>query len=144
MTKALRFRITRIIASAMMLIIPFAVPAVAHAATVDTTGYACTGANLSLANQANTGNCQNATNGFDTLLKSIINVISVIVGAVAVVMIIVGGLRYITSGGESSSVSGAKNTILFAIIGLIIVVFAQLIVQFVLDRVINSSITTGG
>ena len=53
----------------------------------------------------------------------------------AVMMIIVGGFRYITSGGASDSVSSAKNTIIYAIVGLVVVALAQFIVQFVLNRV---------
>jgi hypothetical protein len=53
-------------------------------------------------------------------------------------MIIFGGLRYITSGGNDSSVTGAKNTILYAIIGLIIVALAQVLVRFTLNKVTNS------
>lgn len=54
-----------------------------------------------------------------------------IVGALAVIMIIYGGFRYITSGGDSSGVTNAKNTILYAIIGLIVAVLAYAIVHFV-------------
>ena len=53
-------------------------------------------------------------------------------------MIVVGGLKYITSGGDSSNVTGAKNTILYAIIGLIIVALAQLLVRFVLRTVTSA------
>jgi hypothetical protein len=49
-------------------------------------------------------------------------------------MIIYGGFRYITSGGDSNGVTAAKNTILYAIIGLIIVALAQIIVNFVLNK----------
>jgi hypothetical protein len=52
-------------------------------------------------------------------------------------MIIIGGLKYITSGGESSNVSGAKNTIIYAIVGLIVVALAQFIVHFVLANTAN-------
>jgi TRAP-type C4-dicarboxylate transport system permease small subunit len=68
------------------------------------------------------------------MIKKIINILSVIVGVVAVIMIIIGGFRYITSGGSSDKVTGAKNTILYAIIGLIIVALAQVIVRFVLNK----------
>jgi hypothetical protein len=50
-------------------------------------------------------------------------------------MVIIGGFRYIVSNGDSNGVSGAKNTILYAIVGLVIVLFAQVIVRFVLTRV---------
>jgi len=52
----------------------------------------------------------------------------------AVIMIIVGGFRYITSGGDSTRVGGAKNTLIYAIVGLIIVALAQAIVHFVLNN----------
>jgi hypothetical protein len=61
-----------------------------------------------------------------------INIFSVIVGVIAVVMIIIGGVKYITSGGDAGNVTGAKNTILYAIIGLVVVALSQVIVQFVL------------
>jgi energy-converting hydrogenase Eha subunit B len=68
------------------------------------------------------------------LVATIINLFSVVVGVVAVLMIIVGGFRYITSGGDSGNVSSAKNTILYAIVGLVIVALAQFIVKFVLAK----------
>ncbi len=82
----------------------------------------------------NCTNMDDASGGIEDLIKTIINVFSAIVGSISVIMIIIGGFRYITSGGDSNSVGGAKNTILYAIVGLIIVAFAQIIVQFVLQR----------
>ncbi len=78
------------------------------------------------------------TGGLDSILRKIIQIFSVIVGFVAVVMIIVGGIKYITSGGDSGNVSGAKNTIIYAIIGLIIVALAQVLVHYVLKNVPTS------
>lgn len=68
------------------------------------------------------------------IIKLVINIFSVVVGLVAVIMIIVGGLKYITSGGDSGNVTGAKNTILYAIVGLIVVALAQFIVRYVLNK----------
>ncbi len=96
----------------------------------------CAGVNLEI-----NSNCQDLDSEggglgqFNRLIKRIINLLSVIVGVVAVIMIIVGGLRYITSGGSDTSVTSAKNTILYAIIGLIIVALAQILVRFVLRQV---------
>ncbi|OVE79232.1 hypothetical protein BVY00_00965 [bacterium G20] len=67
-------------------------------------------------------------------IQSVINLISVAVGVVAVIMVIVGGFRYITSGGNQEGVKTAKNTIIYAIIGLVIVALAQIIVNFVLNK----------
>jgi TctA family transporter len=63
-----------------------------------------------------------------------LNLFSAVVGIIAVVMIIVGGIQYITSGGDSGNVTKAKNTILYAVIGLVVVALAQIIVKFVLGR----------
>lgn len=95
----------------------------------------CAGVNLEIGS-----GCERLDEGgglerFNAIIKRIINLLSVIVGVVAVVMIIIGGLRYITSGGSDTSVTGAKNTILYAIIGLIIVALAQVLVRFILRQV---------
>jgi hypothetical protein len=86
-----------------------------------------------------TGNnsCTDKTGGpsLDTIIKSIINILSLAVGVVSVIMIMVGGFRYITSGGDSNNVTSAKNTILYSVVGLVIVAMAQFIVQFVLHNV---------
>lgn len=54
-----------------------------------------------------------------------------LVGAIAVIMIIVGGLRYTTSAGDQSALTGAKNTIMYSIVGLIVAFMAYAIVRFV-------------
>lgn len=73
----------------------------------------------------------------DNIIKLIINIFSLIVGVVSVIMIIIGGLKYITSGGDSGNITGAKNTILYAIIGLVVVALAQVVVKFVLQKAIT-------
>lgn len=72
------------------------------------------------------------------LAKNVVNIFSLVVGAVAIIMIIYGGFRYITSGGDSGNVGNAKNTLIYAIVGLVIVVLAQVIVQFVLAQSSNA------
>jgi hypothetical protein len=79
--------------------------------------------------------------GLSNIAKKITNLFSLIVGAIAIIMIIYGGFRYITSGGDSGKVGSAKNTLIYAIIGLIIVALAQLIVRFVLTQ--TNSTTNG-
>ncbi len=71
----------------------------------------------------------------NSIIKDVVNILSFVVGVVAVIMVIVGGLKYITSSGDSNSVNSAKNTILYAVIGLVIVALAQIIVRFVLTRI---------
>jgi hypothetical protein len=67
------------------------------------------------------------------IAKQVVNIFSIIVGIVAVIFVIYGGFRYITSGGDSGSVGNAKNTLVYALIGLVIVALAQLIVHYVLS-----------
>lgn len=64
-----------------------------------------------------------------------IDFISIVVGVIAVLMIIIGGLRYIISDGDSGKITTARNTIMYALIGLILVAFAQIIVKFVITKV---------
>ena len=82
----------------------------------------------------NTGTSDASKTLGDTV-ASIINLLSAAVGVIAVIMIIISGLRYATSGGNAEAAKSAKNTITYAIIGLVIVAFAQIIVHFVLYRI---------
>ncbi len=87
-----------------------------------------------------TGDCQSSTatsGGVQEAITTVVNLLSWIVGIVSVIMIIVGGFRYITSGGASDKVTGAKNTIIYAVIGLVIVALAQFIVNFVIGQAIT-------
>lgn len=130
------------IAALAMLALPLAAPAVVLAQGPSIEGGVCSGAeNLQLTGTP-PADCQVTGGdeaGFNALLTKIINVISVIVGVVAVIMIIYGGFRYITSGGTPEKVTGAKNTILYGIIGLIIVALAQVVVRFVLKQVTDAA-----
>jgi cytochrome bd-type quinol oxidase subunit 2 len=124
-------------ASVAALLSPAVVPAIANAQAVNIGGNLCAGTNL---NYGSTGGCgSNAGQGqLNKILHLVINLFSLIVGAVSVIMIIVGGLKYITSGGESNNITSAKNTIVFAIVGLVIVALAQFIVHFVLGKVAST------
>jgi hypothetical protein len=75
----------------------------------------------------------NRGGAFTNLLESIINLLLFIIGAIAVIMIIIGGIRYTTSNGDASQTKGAKDTILYAIVGLVVAIMAYSIVNFVLD-----------
>src|SRR3990167_1701036 len=65
---------------------------------------------------------QAATNSLNSTLEGAINLISLLVGIVAVIMLIVAGFRYVTAAGNEQSVEGAKKTFTYAIIGLFLVV----------------------
>ncbi len=66
-------------------------------------------------------------------IKTIVNIMLFILGSIAVIMIIIGGIRYTTSNGDASSIKGAKDTILYAVVGLVVAILAFAIVNFVLS-----------
>ncbi len=87
------------------------------------------------ANSAASGDCATQPTGsLDDTIANVINILSILVGIAAVVMIIIGGLRYITSGGNPEGAKKARTTILYAIAGLVIAVLAQVIARFVLKK----------
>jgi len=97
-----------------------------------TSGQSCDATNAGAGDNTN----------IDSILRLAVNIFSAIVGFIAVIMIIVGGVKYITSGGDSGNISGAKNTIIFALVGLVIVALAQVIVHFVLQKVATAGSTS--
>ncbi len=111
-------------------LMPVAVPiAVASAAPKDEV---CKGIELT---GGTCGSAADAELAVGSIIKLVISILSILVGVVSVIMIIIGGFKYITSTGDPASVNSAKNTILYAVIGLVIVAMAQVIVRFVLTKV---------
>lgn len=128
--------------AALSFAVPLAVPALAHAADVITPALQCGAAVDITATSSTAGQCEPEQDPVSTVNKNVqlaLMIFSAIVGIIAVVMMIVGGVRYITSGGDSGNVTAAKNTILYAIIGLVVVALAQIIVQFVLKKFTGTS-----
>ena len=107
--------------------------------------FAFVGGSVEQGVQSARGNGQPAdlfgTNGIFT---TVANTLLYIVGALSVVMIIYGGLRYVISGGNSSAVTAAKNTILYAIVGLVISILSYAIINFLLSTMIGSESGVGG
>ncbi|HSW66012.1 MAG TPA: pilin [Bacillota bacterium] len=154
MLQTLRTKMATIGTALMLLLVPMAVPAVAHAQGAGGNG----GTDAPAAGAVDIGNClsqgSDLTTGtgtgctasqsgagtakIQTIVTTIVNIFSIVVGIIAVIMIVVGGFKYITSGGDSGNITSAKNTIVYAVIGLVIVALAQFIVKFVLDKVNNT------
>ena len=72
-------------------------------------------------------------------VTTITNVLLFVVGALSVIMLIIGGPRYVVSGGNASAVTAAKNTVLYAIVGLVVAFLAYSIINFVLGTVTTGS-----
>jgi len=69
--------------------------------------------------------------GDESIFRIVTNVLLFLVGAISVIMLIIGGIRYVVSGGDQAQVTSAKNTILYAIVGIIVAFLAYAAVNFV-------------
>ena len=96
--------------------------------TLTPTPAACTD---NLNSQTPTNNSIYGQNG---VLTKVARLFSFVIGVASVIMIIIGGFRYILSSGDASNIAGAKNTIIYAVIGLLVALAAQSIVLLVLSR----------
>ena len=67
------------------------------------------------------------------IFQQITNIMLFIIGVLSVIMLIIGGLRYVISGGNKDAVTSAKNTILYAIVGLIVALLAYAAINFVIN-----------
>lgn len=67
-------------------------------------------------------------------LRDIVNILLFVLGAIAVIIIVIGGLRYVLSSGDAGAIKGAKDTILYAVVGLIVALLAYAIVNFVITQ----------
>lgn len=126
---------------ALALVMPLGAPALVGgvASASNIKGSVCAGATAASGETCKQdATLSNSSGGIQTLAGNIVNIFSIVIGAVAIIMLLYGGFRYITSGGDSGRVGNAKNTLLYAIIGLVIVALAQLIVNFVLGAASNA------
>lgn len=73
------------------------------------------------------------------IFETVTNILLFIVGAISVIMLIIGGIRYVVSGGDQSAVTGAKNTILYAIVGIVVAFLAYAAVQFVTQTLVDNT-----
>lgn len=102
-------------------------------ASADFKDDACQGVNA--LNGTGGSSCSTtAGSSVDGIVKTVIQVLSIVVGFIAVIMVIVGGLKMITASGDSSAIASARSTIMYALIGLIVVALAQILVHFVIFK----------
>jgi len=71
--------------------------------------------------------------GESGIFQTITNVLLFIIGAISVIMLIIGGIRYVVSGGDQAAVTSAKNTILYAVVGIVVAILAYALVNFVIS-----------
>lgn len=126
-------KLTRILASLLVVFAVLGIAAPTYAATNPLEG-ACSNTNAKATSSAcQQSNGQNPLVGENGLITKASRLIAYIAGVAAVILIIIGGLMYVLSDGDANKVSTAKNTILYAAIGLVVVVLAQAIILFVIN-----------
>lgn len=81
--------------------------------------------------------CSESGTSAEGIVQLVVNILSTVVGIIAVIMIIIGGLRFVMSSGDSNATNSARNTVIYALVGIAIVFLAQVLVRFVLFRVIH-------
>ncbi len=99
------------------------------------SGGATAGSNVSSSAFCKDTQTTNPIIGTNGVLNDVINIITAIAGFVAVIMIIVAGLQMITSSGKPEKISSARNTIIYASVGLIVIALARIIIGFIISRV---------
>jgi hypothetical protein len=112
------------------LILPFSM-----ASAFSPFGQACTsgGGSSAVCTDSKTG--ASGTDPVEADIADATHIVAIGAGVIAIVIMLVGAIRYMTSGGDANAVSSAKNTILYAVIGLAVVVLAQSIIVYVVDRI---------
>jgi hypothetical protein len=87
-------------------------------------------------NQVGDNGCDNDPGGtINNLFASALNILSLIAGFAGVLMIIISGFKFITAQGDSSAIASARQTLIYALVGLVVAILAQVIVHFVLGKV---------
>jgi hypothetical protein len=127
--KKIRTLLLSLIISPLLLAGPLTVVAASPVAA-DAVSDACSGIGLA------GGSCKSdeGAKGINKLLTAVLQILTVVAGVAAVIMIILAGFRYITSGGDTAKVVAAKSSLVYAIVGLFVVALAQIIVHFVLAK----------
>lgn len=125
-----------------LLLLAIVVPATSAYAETNVLDPACAGFSASdpeapticKDNQTKQSTTDNSIYGKNGIIGKVVQLLAILIGIVAVIMIIIGGLKYVMSSGNPESINSAKNTILYAIIGLIVAVLAQFIIVYVISK----------
>jgi len=125
-------RILTIIAAAAILLVP-SVPVFA----ADVFEGPCTinGADSSAICRDKAGGSTNPITGGSGILTKAVHVIAIVAGAAAIIMIILSGLRYVLSEGDPAKATQARNGLIYALVGLVVIIVAQTLVVFVLTKI---------
>ncbi len=95
---------------------------------------ACTNAASCIEEGVTTTGGTSSKTSIGSIIKTVVNILLFVLGAVAVIMIVIGGIKYTTSGGDAAGIKSAKDTILYSVVGLIVAMMAYAIVNFVITN----------
>ena len=98
---------------------------------------AANGINICSDGNENSVYCQNKNTGetqVNGIIKTIVEVLLTAVGAISIIMIVIGGIMFALSSGDAQKAAKARNTVLYAVVGLAVSLFASAIVNFVFNR----------
>ncbi|TWP14788.1 hypothetical protein EUA69_00795 [TM7 phylum sp. oral taxon 352] len=98
---------------------------------------ATNGINICSDGNENSVYCKNKGSGetqVNGIIKTIVEVLLTAVGAISIIMIVIGGIMFALSSGDAQKAAKARNTVLYAVVGLIVSIFASAIVNFVFNR----------
>jgi ABC-type Fe3+ transport system permease subunit len=124
----------KIILALALALAPLSFGLLPQVAYADCTNPASAQEALKCGSDSGAGQSNKDPASLNNTIKTVLNLLSAIIGVLSVVMIMVGGFRYVTSGGRDDSVKSAKNTITYALIGLVVASTAQIMVHFVLAK----------
>lgn len=128
MMKKISLLLLLLVSMALLGVAPLQVASAASGDPVDVFDPACSGTNKAEFCPDGSGD------GVFGIIKIVIQVLLIVGGIIAVIMIIIGGIRYMTSNGDSADVKAAKDTILYSIIGLVVAGAAYVIVTWVVGQ----------
>jgi hypothetical protein len=77
---------------------------------------------------------QDPITGSEGIISRVTSIIALVAGIIAVIVIIIGGFMYVTAGGDSGKTKTARDTIIYAAVGLVVIALAQSIIMFIINR----------
>lgn len=126
-------RIRRIFATILMFLC-LALP-VMPAYAVDVTSEACQGiSDSAVCKEAQQGQNSNPLFGPEGILTSAVSLLGFVVGVLSVIVLIVAGIRFAINGSNAQEITTARNTVIYAVVGILVAILAQGVVQFILKK----------
>ena len=128
--------------SKSLLLVPLLVVGLSFSAPIAVSAVACDDASGGISGGADCAKPTDAAEdlfGENSIFQVVTNILLFLIGAISVIMLIIGGIRYVVSGGDQNAITSAKNTILYAIIGIVVAFLAFAAVRFVTDQLEKST-----